>query len=85
MSKLKHSIDNLLDINKELERNSQLLQEEINGLQTASPKPAEPDKRDALIKLIAPDIERNEKLMGRGQRMQEIGALYRELYPEGVG
>jgi cell division septum initiation protein DivIVA len=43
-----------------------------------------PDLRDKLIKLMAPDIENQEKLKGTSPRIQEIVAVYREIYPGGT-
>ena len=80
-AKMERSIDNLLKINKELEANNQLLQEEINQLVI---KPTEPDRRDELIGLIAPYIVNMAKIKGREQKIYDICDLYNELYPEGV-
>jgi hypothetical protein len=44
----------------------------------------EPDLRDKLIKLMAPDIENQEKLKGTSPRIREIVAVYREIYPGGI-
>jgi len=65
------SITNLLKINKKLEA-------ELAELQT------KPDRRDELIKLIAPDIIRSAKIKNLDQRIYDICDLYNELYPEGV-
>jgi len=43
----------------------------------------EPDLRDKLIKLMAEDIENQEKLKGTSPRIQKIVAVYREIYPGG--
>ena len=79
IARLQHSVDNLLDINKELEWNNQLLQEEINKLQTNSAL-SQPDKRDELIAMMAPDILRNGVLKGRDQYIYDIYNLYCEIY-----
>jgi len=53
-------------------------------LQELQEKPAEPDRRDELIKLIAPDIIRSAKIKNLDQRIYDICDLYNEIYPEGV-
>jgi hypothetical protein len=81
MSKLKHSIDNLLDINKELEWNNQLLQEEINQMVVSSP--AERDDRDLLIDLVEEDILWKEANASRpSERILKIIEVYRSIRPK---
>lgn len=79
-AKYEQSINNLLKINKELEWNNQLLQEEINQQQT---KPAEQDNRDLLIDLIAEDIEWQEKYRPNSAKFKPIIEIYRTIRPKG--
>ena len=75
-SKYEQSINNLLKINKELEINNQLLQQEINQMATA-----EPDIRDKIIALIAPAIEFKEQFYVNGE-YEELVTLYRTYNPK---
>ena len=80
-AKIEQSIDNLLKINQELQQENDRLKTENTELKT---KPTEPDRRDELIKLIAPDIVRSAKIKNLDQRIYDICDLYNEIYPEGV-
>ena len=75
-AKYEQSVANLLKINKELEINNQLLQDEINQMATA-----EPDIRDKIIALIAPAIEFKEQFYTNGE-YAELVALYRTYKPK---
>ena len=76
-AKYEQSVANLLKINKDLEINNQLLQQEINQMVTA-----EPDNRDQLIDLIAEDIEWQEANRPNSPKFKPIIALYRTLRPK---
>jgi predicted RNase H-like nuclease (RuvC/YqgF family) len=85
-NRMEHSVKNLIDLLektqtdiKELEWNNRLLQDEINELRTNPPSNG-PDKREELIQMMAPDIERNGQLRGRSQYIYDVYNLYCEIY-----
>jgi hypothetical protein len=65
----------------DLEHENERLRAELEEDQARKPTP---DLRDKLIKLMSPDIENQEKLKGTSPRIQEIVAVYREIYPGGM-